>query len=469
MRWLPRSLSSRLVIVFVGGLILAQVVSLSILLHDRGEFLARASGMQSIMRVIDIAQLLDSSDTAERERIIRVLRSPQLRISLHVNAPQFKQLGHESSPQVSVFLSVLRHKLGRDREIWVDIRARPLEHARPSGLGYDHGERRVRSEIRGGGTPALVAHVRLLDGVWLSIDSTLEPQTMSWPLRAVFSALVLLLAVIGLAWFGVRWVTRPLEHFAQAAERLGENIDRAPLAETGPTEVASAARALNEMQARLSKYLTDRTRILTAMSHDLKTPITRMRLRAELLEHEVTQAKFKQDLAELESMVSSTLDYMRGVQEGEPLRSVDVNALLHGLAADCQELGQIVTIDGYASGDFLGRAQSLKRCLANIIENAIKYGHIAHVRIFDSAQTLRIVVEDEGVGVPMTELPNLFEPFYRLDASRNRDTGGTGLGLSIARSIATLHGGNLTAENTEHRGLRLTLSLPRGEGRSIPR
>lgn len=469
MRWLPRSLSSRLVIVFVGGLILAQVVSLSILLHDRGEFLARASGMQSIMRVIDIAQLLDSSDTAERERIIRVLRSPQLRISLHVNAPQFKQLDHESSPQVSVFLSVLRHKLGRDREIWVDIRARPLEHARPSGLGYDHGERRVRSEIRGGGTPALVAHVRLLDGVWLSIDSTLEPQTMSWPLRAVFSALVLLLAVIGLAWFGVRWVTRPLEHFAQAAERLGENIDRAPLAETGPTEVASAARALNEMQARLSKYLTDRTRILTAMSHDLKTPITRMRLRAELLEHEVTQAKFKQDLAELESMVSSTLDYMRGVQEGEPLRSVDVNALLHGLAADCQELGQIVTIDGYASGDFLGRAQSLKRCLANIIENAIKYGHIAHVRIFDSAQTLRIVVEDEGVGVPMTELPNLFEPFYRLDASRNRDTGGTGLGLSIARSIATLHGGNLTAENTEHRGLRLTLSLPRGEGYAIPR
>jgi signal transduction histidine kinase len=464
MRWLPRSLSSRLVIVFVGGLILAQVVSLSILLHDRGEFLARASGMQSIMRVIDIAQLLDSSDAAERERIVRVLRSPQLRIGLHGNAPQLKQLAQEPSPQESVFLSMLRHKLGRDREIWVDIRSRPLEQARPSGLGYEHSERRVRNEIRGGGPPALVAHVRLLDGVWLSIDSTLEPQTMSWPLRAVVSALVLLLAVIGLAWFGVRWVTRPLKNFAQAAERLGENIDRAPLAETGPTEVASAARALNEMQARLSKYLSDRTRILTAMSHDLKTPITRMRLRAELLEHEVTQAKFKQDLAELESMVSGTLDYMRGVQEGEPLSYVDVNALLHGLAADCQELGQVVTIDGYANSEFLGRAQSLKRCLANVIENGIKYGQTAHVRITDSAHVLQIVVEDEGVGVPATELPNLFEPFYRVEASRNRDTGGTGLGLSIARSIAVLHCGSLTAENTEHRGLRLTLSLPRTEG-----
>ena len=464
MRWLPRSLSSRLVIVFVAGLILAQVVSLGILLHDRGEFLARASGMQSIMRVIDIAQLLDSSDAGERERIIRVLRSPQLRIGLHGNAPPLKQLAQEPSPQEAVFLSMLRHKLGRDREIWVDVRARPLEQARPSGMGYEHSERRVRNEIRGGGPPALVAYVRLLDGVWLSIDSTLEPQTMSWPLRAVVSGLVLLLAVIGLAWFGVRWVTRPLKDFAQAAERLGENIDRAPLVETGPTEVASAARALNEMQARLSKYLSDRTRILTAMSHDLKTPITRMRLRAELLEHEVTQAKFKQDLAELESMVSGTLDYMRGVQEGEPLSYVDVNALLTGLAVDCQELGQVVTIDGYATSEFLGRAQSLKRCLANVIENGIKYGQTAHVRITDSAHVLQIVVEDEGVGVPATELPNLFEPFYRVEASRNRDTGGTGLGLSIARSIAVLHGGSLTAENTKNRGLRLTLKLPRTLG-----
>jgi signal transduction histidine kinase len=218
------------------------------------------------------------------------------------------------------------------------------------------------------------------------------------------------------------------------------------------------------MPARLSKYLSDRTRILTAMSHDLKTPITRMRLRAELLEHEVTQAKFKQDLAELESMVSGTLDYMRGVQDGEPLRDIDINALLNGLAADCQELGQVVTIDGFAKSDFLGRAQSLKRCLANVIENAIKYGQIAHVRITDSADVLQIVVEDEGVGVPATELPNLFEPFYRVEASRNRDTGGTGLGLSIALSIAVLHGGSLTAENTAHRGLRLTLSLPRTEG-----
>lgn len=464
MRWLPRSLSSRLVIVFVGGLILAQVVSLSILLHDRGEFLARASGMQSIMRVIDIAQLLDSSDSAERERIIRVLRSPQLRIGLHSNAPQLKQLAQEPSPQESVFLSMLRHKLGRDREIWVDIRARSPEHTRAPPPKSEHGERRARTELRGAGSPALVAYVRLVDGVWLSVDSTLEPQAMSWPLRAVVSGLVLLLAVIGLAWFGVRWVTRPLKNFAQAAERLGENIDRAPLAETGPAEVASAARALNEMQARLSKYLSDRTRILTAMSHDLKTPITRMRLRAELLEHEVTQAKFKQDLAELESMVSGTLDYMRGVQDGEPLRDIDINALLNGLQADCQELGQVVTIDGYASSDFLGRAQSLKRCLANVIENAIKYGQTAHIRITDSAQALLIVVEDEGVGVPAAELPNLFEPFYRVEASRNRDTGGTGLGLSIARSIAVLHGGSLTAQNTDHKGLRLTLSLPRTEG-----
>jgi signal transduction histidine kinase len=463
MRWVPRSLSSRLVILFVGGLILAQVISLSILLQDRGEFLARASGMQSVMRVIDIAQLLDSSDALERERIIRVLRSPQLRIGLHATAPQPKTGVAEPSPQETLFASMLRHKLGRDREIWVDIRARSPEKLR-AAPATEHGARHARPEGRGGssmGPPALMAHVRLLDGVWLSIDSTLEPQVVSWPYRALGSALVLLLAVIGLAWYGVRWVTRPLKIFAQAAERLGENIDRDPLPEKGPTEVASAARALNEMQARLSKYLSDRTRILTAMSHDLKTPITRMRLRAELLEHEVTQAKFKQDLAELESMVSGTLDYMRGVQNGEPLASIDINCLLKSLQSESLELGHVVHISGLANDGLVCRPQSLKRCLANLIENAVKYGQVAHVQILDSETMLQVVIEDEGPGVPVSELGMLFEPFYRVEASRSRDTGGTGLGLSIARSIAILHGGTLKADNTEHHGLRLTLSLPR--------
>lgn len=466
MRWLPRSLSSRLIILFVGGLILAQVVSLSILLQDRGEFLARASGMQSVMRVIDITQLLDSSDAAERERIIRVLRSPQLRIGLQATVPQPKTVEGESSPQEAVFVSMLRHRLGRDREIWVNIRARSPENPR-AAPGIEHGARRARPEGRGVskmGPPALIAHVRLLDGVWLSVDSTLEPQAVSWPYRALVSALVLLVAVIGLAWYGVRWVTRPLKTFAQAAERLGENIDRAPLPEKGPTEVVSAARALNEMQARLSKYLSDRTRILTAMSHDLKTPITRMRLRAELLEHEVTQAKFKQDLAELEAMVSGTLDYMRGVQDGEPLAAINVNFLLKSLQNDSLELGHVVHIVGQAEDDFVCRPQSLKRCLANLIENAVKYGQVAHVQLIDSETMLQVVIEDEGPGVPASELDMLFEPFYRVEASRSRDTGGTGLGLSIARSIAVLHGGTLHAENTRESGLRLTLTLPRNTG-----
>jgi signal transduction histidine kinase len=466
MRWLPRSLSSRLVILFVGGLILAQVVSLSILLQDRGEFLARASGMQSVMRVIDIAQLLDSSDTAERERIIRVLRSPQLRIGLHATASRPKTGGVEPSPQETVFVSMLRHKLGRDREIWVNIRARSPEKLR-AAPAIEHGARHARPEGRSGssvGPPVLIAHIRLLDGMWLSVDSTLEPQAVSWPYRALVSAIVLLLAVIGLAWYGVRWVTRPLKTFAQAAEKLGENIDRAPLPEKGPTEVVSAARALNEMQTRLSKYLSDRTRILTAMSHDLKTPITRMRLRAELLEHEVTQAKFKQDLAELEAMVSGTLDYMRGVQDGEPLAAINVNFLLKSLQNDSLELGHAVHIVGQAEVDFVCRPQSLKRCLANLIENAVKYGQVAHVQLIDSETMLQVVIEDEGPGVPASELNTLFEPFYRVEASRSRETGGTGLGLSIARSIAVLHGGTLHAENTEHRGLRLTLDLPRTSG-----
>jgi signal transduction histidine kinase len=163
-------------------------------------------------------------------------------------------------------------------------------------------------------------------------------------------------------------------------------------------------------------------------------------------------------------MVSGTLDYMRGVQDGEPLASIDVNLLLKSLQSDSLELGHVVHIVGHAEDDLVCRPQSLKRCLANLIENAVKYGQIAHVQLTDSEAMLQVVIEDEGPGVPVSELGMLFEPFYRVESSRSRDTGGTGLGLSIARSIAVLHGGTLRAENTEHRGLRLTLNLPRTSG-----
>jgi signal transduction histidine kinase len=196
------------------------------------------------------------------------------------------------------------------------------------------------------------------------------------------------------------------------------------------------------------------------MSHDLKTPITRLRLRAELLDDEPIRSKFIRDLTELEDMVTDTLSFMRGLETTESLKRLDINALLESLQDDAKEGGQTIEINGRATSPFLCRPQSIKRCLSNLIENAIKYGGVARVSVMQSPNSLHIVVSDEGPGVPTEELERLFDPFYRLEVSRNRDHGGTGLGLTIARSIVDQHGGTLILKNGVTQGLECHLEFP---------
>jgi signal transduction histidine kinase len=308
---------------------------------------------------------------------------------------------------------------------------------------------------------SFLAQVRLRDGTWVTFDSRQPPETSSWPYRMLLSVLVLLVAVILLSLLAVRWITRPLKTLADAAEALGKDINRPPLPETGPVEVGRAARALNTMQARLSSYLRDRTRILAAMSHDLKTPITRLRLRAELLDDPKIRQKFSKDLEEMEAMVGATLDFMRGVESEERSQLLDVTALLESLQADAREIGGSVEIEGAALTPYAGRPQALKRCLGNLIDNAVKYGKSTRVTVDDDAARLKISICDEGPGIPEADLERVFEPFSRLESSRSRESGGTGLGLSIARSIAELHGGTLVLRNIPVGGLEAILTLPR--------
>lgn len=473
----PRSLFSRLMIVFLIGLILAQGVGLTIMLQDRGEYLSRASGVQSVRRIADTVVLFDSVNHVERERLVKLLSSSSMRIWITSQPPKPPAglMNNESvdSPQSVFFISVLQRVLGRERDIRLFILPRTSKspNAEPdtqrgsvrpriNALGPGPYGHTSQSMYRSHLNASVVAQIKLEDGNWAIFDSQLQSDATTWPYRILISVLVLLIAVVLLAVVGVRWVTRPLKRFAEAATELGKNIDRPPLAETGPVEVAQAARALNGMQAKLSRYLQERTRILAAMSHDLKTPITRMRLRAELLDDEAVKEKFTRDLSELEAMVSGTLDFMRGVEANEPLQLLDINALLESLQADADELGHTVKISGTATTPYLCRPQALKRCLSNLLENAVKYGDVAHVCVTQSVETLRFVISDEGPGVPPELLERLFDPFYRLESSRNRDHGGTGLGLTIARSIAEQHGGTLTLKNGLHKGLECHLDLP---------
>jgi signal transduction histidine kinase len=464
MRWLPRSLFGRLVLVLLPVLVVAQLVGFALHMHERGEALSQASGMQSAQRIAGMVRLLDSRDALERRSIAQVLSSPALSVTLERSA--LAEPEAEQTARAALFAAMLRRFLGDGRPVAVSVSdAAPSEPApmRPFGGRGMHGGWAPPIAAHYLGQPGLqfVAQVRLRDGALATFDSRLPEQTASWPYRLLLSLAVLLAAVIAVSLVAVRWLTRPLRTFADTAEELGRNIHRPALEERGPNEVARAARALNTMQSRLIAYLDDRTRVLAAMSHDLKTPITRLRLRAELLEDSALKTKIAADLEETQSMVDGALDYLRGAARDEAVQPVDVTALLESLQADMQVLGGEVTIEGAAAKPLAARPQALKRCVWNLLDNAVKYGARARIAVDDDDRRLRIRVLDEGPGIPAAEMDKVFEPFYRVESSRNRATGGTGLGLSIAKGIAEDHGGSLELGNRAEGGLEATLVLPR--------
>ena len=311
-----------------------------------------------------------------------------------------------------------------------------------------------------GGASYLV-QVTLRDGTLVTFDSYLSPQEGSIPLRLGLILLVLLGTVIVLSLVAVRWVTGPLSALATAAEKLGRDIDRPPLAENGPLEVRRAASAFNLMQQRLSRFLADRARVLTAMSHDLKTPLTRLRLRMETVDDPVLRAKIEKDLNEMQSMVTQTLDYMRDSSKSEAAQQIDLMALIETLQIDFRDTGSEVEIKGAVAQPYFGRPLALRRCLANLVENAVRYGARATIEVEDAPHEVVLRILDDGPGIPEQELERAFEPFYRAERSRSRETGGTGLGLGIARNIARAHGGDLVLKNRPAGGLEAKLTLPR--------
>jgi signal transduction histidine kinase len=233
------------------------------------------------------------------------------------------------------------------------------------------------------------------------------------------------------------------------------------MAETGPLEIRQAARAINTMQSRLTRFVEERTRLLAAMSHDLKTPLTRMRLRAELLDDGELRERFEADLGEMQAMVQDALDFMRGVHAQAPASLVDVDAMLAALQLDQQAVKRSVRIEGRTIGPYVGVESQLRRCLTNLVDNAVSYGGEATVRVDDNAERLMLRVLDSGPGIPQGDLEHVFEPFQRLEPSRSRATGGTGLGLTIARDVARAHGGEITLRNRPEGGLEAIVTLPR--------
>jgi signal transduction histidine kinase len=273
--------------------------------------------------------------------------------------------------------------------------------------------------------------------------------------------LVRLSAIALTAWIAARWLSRPIKQMAQAAGELGNNLDHPPLDEKrGPSEVQQASVVFNQMQARIKQQINDRSRFLAAVSHDLRTPLTRLKLRAEKIAPENLKLDIRGDVDEMAAMIDATLDYLRGDGQPETLCLLDVSALVHSLAENAEERGEVVTVSGNVQ-PVMVQPQALRRCLENLIENALRYGNRADILLDDSGDKLVISIRDAGQGIPEDQLEAIFAPFYRLDASRSRHTGGVGLGLSIARDIALKLGGSLVLKNAPEGGLIVLLTLPK--------
>lgn len=435
--WWPATLGWRIALILLGGLALAYGLSLASIMRERqglADTMMRAYVARDLASSVGV---LDRLPAAERGAWLEPLSRPNYRLALGDDAAAAVAPGVEPPAIAQALALALRQRLGEAR----------VQGVQPEG------ER------------GAVFRLRLADGTPLSVH--LAP-----PMRGVSLAnaalLLAQLAVLGacVAW-AVRLATRPLAQLAQAADCLGTDPQAdvlPPIGATGPLEVRRAHAAFQAMQARIRAHMAERLQLLAAISHDLQTPITRLRLRTEALADASLRDKFQSDLLGMQRLVEEGLAYARTVHaSAEPACPVDLTALLDGLVCDYTDAGQPVSLDAPATLVLSTRPLALQRIVGNLVDNALKFAGAAEVSAQtatqDGAMVLHIAVRDRGPGVPADQLARITEPFVRLEASRNADTGGSGLGLAIAQRLAQALGGRLTLRNRDGGGLEAMLTL----------
>ncbi|WP_419730508.1 ATP-binding protein [Lichenicola sp.] len=514
-RILPRSLAARTALVLLAGLIVVQTVGLAIHALDRLDF-ARLNDEREIGgQVATIYRTIAETDPPVREAELQKLRLPSGFHAFVSTNPIIGQLRPAEGGNVGRLRRHLQFMpiASRLRPLQIVIAnntpggdasrsAIPPRPTSPSGGPpadpgatwrplRQPGSQQGRFDGRSGGPsggfgdgPPLggrgpefpgpppgqgrrfaIAMQFPDDQRWLTVRFVMPfPDPFLSPTLPV-AFLVMTIAAGLLSVWAVRRLTAPLRTLAIAAEKLGRDVNADPLPENGPTEVATAAIAFNTMASRIRRFVTDRTLLLTAIGHDLRTPITRLKLRAEFIDDEELQAKFLADLDELEAMVSATLAFGRDSANREPMVSLDLRSLLQTVLDDAVD-GRPQAVDrvGFASPPpsvtLQARPLALKRALANLVGNALAYAGGVQVTLRPPADGhVTVLFEDDGPGIAAEELDRVFEPFVRIETSRNRETGGTGLGLSIARNIVRGQGGDITLANRAPHGLRATVTL----------
>jgi len=441
------SMTGRVFITLLLGVLITGALTQWLADNERQRVLEHARDQNLIERAEQLIMATEIVPTAARPAYLEVANRPGL--SLEVGAPR------PLAKTTSDFAETLAERLGAGYHI-VSADSRPRACDSPPRIPQLYGL--LSARWRGA---CEFLNVRLRDGEELRL-AVLPPRAAAVNDDTDYRAVIVLFffSIAGLAYLVARMTTRPLKRLAVAAQELGNDINRPPLDVSGASEIRQASTAFNAMQARIRQYIFQRTQMLAAITHDLQTPLTRMRLRLEKVADADLQERLIGDLSAMQAMVREGLELARSMDTTETMQMLDLDSLLDSVCDDAADASQAVTLSGRSGMAILGRPLDLRRCLGNLIDNAVKYGREADVTVDRVNGAARIRVRDSGPGIPPAEQARVFDPFYRVETSRSRESGGTGLGLTIARNIAEQHGGSIALSNHPEGGLEVTLMLP---------
>jgi signal transduction histidine kinase len=440
------------------ALAVTQGLGLLLLTDERNRAVRAALGLEAAGRAANVVLLLDDAPLGLRPSILRAADSPLVRFEVgsEPEAP------HNSS-DADVVLGQIRQILGEpEREVQADVHALAVDPF-PLPDGMPAAMRPMHEAMMAGRTDPIemTLSIRLSGGEWLNVRTMFHRPGPQLAPQALLPLLLMAVAVVLVAWWTARRVVGPMRVLAIGAYRLGRGLDTDPLPMTGPTEVRDTTRAFNQMNDRLSRFVNERTHMLAALSHDLRSPLTAMRLRIEMLDETEDSIRLKALVEEMQAMVEATLEFAHGVAKAEPADTVDLSNLLGDLVSDVG--GGRATLAPIEPLFATIRPQALNRALRNLIDNAVRYGGSAKVSVTQERGMAIISIADTGPGLPDDQLEAVFEPFVRFESSRSRDTGGVGLGLAIARTIIQAHGGSVLLRNLPDHGLEAVVNLPIGE------
>jgi signal transduction histidine kinase len=442
-------MTGRVFLVLMLGIVASAALTQWLAVNERQRTLERYRGFHALERAEQIVATAEVVRPESRDQYLKVASIGNVRLELARDG--------EATQPLSEFGTALAGRLGKEYKL-TSLVDRPERCDQPRQSFSTFPMFASQTTAYRGACEALL--VEMPDGQLLKL-SALPPRQPPPTGHNEYAAFVpFLLSIAVLAYFVARMTMNPLKHLADAAMNLGNDINHPPLELSGSNEIRQATTAFNAMQARIRQHIAQRTEMLAAITHDLQTPLTRMRLRLEKVSDDDLQGRLLGDLSAMQQMVKEGLDLARSMDATGPMQRLDLDALLDSVCADAADAGQQVDLKGHAAMDLMGRPLDIRRCLVNLIDNAVKYGQRAHVTVERMAGAARVRIRDEGPGIPSDQLARVFEPFYRLETSRSRSSGGTGLGLTIARNIAEQHGASLSLANHERGGLEAVLVVP---------